>query len=148
MSNPNTFQGDTTIENDLAADNVSTPIFTETTASVVRAANASYSASDFVFGSPMLADSGTAVEDNRFLFDKSAYAFRAGRATDASWDSRGNGSAAFGSNCVASGATSFAAGNSSDATGASAVAIGDSNVVAGDKAVALGGSCGKHNAGS
>jgi hypothetical protein len=69
-----------------------------------------YTASDFVFGAPgmNLADAG--ANTKRMLFDVSNGAFRVGEATDTSWDARGTGSFASGTNNGAYASNSFIGG--------------------------------------
>lgn len=95
---------------------------------------------DFVFGSSALGSSGGSGGFNRFLFDKSKGAFRAGRSTNTFWndDSLGNYSSAFGFNVKAKGASSFAVGNSSIATDDYATATGDATSALGEASFATG----------
>ncbi|MEX1087252.1 MAG: hypothetical protein WEC58_01875, partial [Candidatus Paceibacterota bacterium] len=74
--------------------------------------NSDVTADDFVFGSTQLADTGNADHDNRFFFDKSKGAFRAGYVTGSEWDDSNVGiySTAIGRGAIASGAGSFAGG--------------------------------------
>ena len=72
---------------------------------------------DLVFGGPQLTDDGDVAHDDRMYFDKSQYAFRAGRAQSTQWDSPGAGSFACGRNCNASGDWSTAFGSASVASG-------------------------------
>ncbi|MDD5614455.1 MAG: hypothetical protein PHQ54_05240, partial [Candidatus Omnitrophica bacterium] len=67
----------------------------EEVSSVVRQASADYD-EDFVFGSTGLADTGNAIHDSRFFFDKSKGAFRAGRVGGSEWDSIADYSIALG----------------------------------------------------
>lgn len=72
---------------------------------------------DFVFGSPSLEDIDSGGDgDNRFFYDKDKGAFRAGSATEDQWDesNRGDYSAAFGYNSIASGASSVSMGAEND----------------------------------
>lgn len=82
---------------------------------------------DYVYGSPQLADTGAAANDTRFFFDKAKGAFRAGQVTGNQWDA-GNvgtfGSFAAGYNVIASGVAAFAAGSTNTASGVVSVAIG------------------------
>jgi len=82
---------------------------------------------DFVFGSDQLDDAADTTKDVRFLFDKSKGAFRAGSVVGTQWDdtSRGNYSAAFGLNTIASGASTFVAGENSSATAQYSYAMGN-----------------------
>jgi hypothetical protein len=66
---------------------------------------------DFVFGAQQLDFTGNPIYDNRFLFDKSRAAFRAGTAQGTQWNgsapaNRGTESVAFGRNNVAASADS------------------------------------------
>ncbi len=133
---------------------------------------------DFVFGSPQLGDVGNSDHDQRFFFDKSKGAFRAGDVKDNSWDdanvgdfsvafgkdTKANGKAAFaaGRNAVAAGDYSFALGdgvqanqnfslalgNSASSTGIGAVAVGDNASASGLYATALGYQANAGNTGS
>jgi len=87
---------------------------------------------DFVFGSESLEDLDLlGAGDNRFLFDKSKGAFRAGGVEGTKWDNanRGNYSVAFGKNTKASGNKSaVGGGENNEASGIeSTVSGGDSN---------------------
>lgn len=87
---------------------------------------------DFVFGSTQLDDTGTALHDSRFFFDKSMYAWRAGRAQGAEWDFASIGTASTvsgGDNNTAGGTNSAVGGGvSNDAQGlSSTIGGGDSN---------------------
>ncbi len=93
---------------------------------------------DFVFGSLQLLDTGTSADDNRFYFDKSAGAFRAGGAQLLEWDTVGDYSAAFGRNTAATGNYSMAWGDNSDATGTYSTAWGLSSAASGSYATAGG----------
>ncbi|NVK27397.1 MAG: tail fiber domain-containing protein [Flavobacteriia bacterium] len=107
---------------------------------VVRpTSNVAIDADNFVFGSTQLDDDGVSEHDQRFFFAKSEAAFRAGTATDASWDSDslGYGSVAFGNGARATGTFSFATGNSR-ATSYMAVGMGDDNIASGVGSVAMG----------
>jgi hypothetical protein len=93
---------------------------------------------DFSFGSlEMEFPPGT--ETNRFLFDKSAGAFRAGVA-GAQWNAanRGAASAAFGTDNTASGVSSFAAGDTNIASGDRSTALGSNQTASGDDSLAVG----------
>ncbi|MGK5091237.1 tail fiber domain-containing protein, partial [Deltaproteobacteria bacterium TL4] len=81
------------------------------------------STDDFVFGSSTLA--GTA---NRFWFDNSKYAFRAGRVTGTEWDDANVGT------------SSFAGGYNTKASGIAAVAFGSITTASGDYSFTAGGS--------
>ena len=98
-----------------------------TTANVTSNAPGTIATDDFVFGSTQLAnDTGTTDDDNRVFFDKSKKAFRAGSASDDSWDDAnvGVGSVAFGTNNTASGIEAFAIGENTIASGYASVALG------------------------
>ncbi len=76
----------------------------------------------------------------RMMWIPDLKAFRAGEATGLEWDDPnvGQGSAAFGENCEASGNFSFAAGQDCQATGIHSIAIGLSNQASGSSGVSLG----------
>ena len=95
---------------------------------------------DFVFGSYQLDDDSDQSHDNRFFFDKSKGAFRAGIITNTLWDesNRGEYSFAIGYNTLASGEGSTAIGKESSASGEASTAIGYSNDANGQSSVALG----------
>ena len=82
----------------------------------------------FVVGSSSLVDIG-ATGDARMLFDKTNYAFCAGKVTGAQWDSLANGSIGLGENVTPSGKNSVAIGYGSNASGVQTVAIGYNNDV-------------------
>lgn len=112
-----------------------------TTANVTSNAQAnSYATADFVFGSPQLDDDGDPNHDGRFFFDKSKYAFRAGKAESTQWDdvNRGLGSVALGLNGIASGDYSAVFGPNSTASGLVAVSIGSGNLASGDNSIVIG----------
>ena len=112
--------------------------------------NTSYDVSQtsFVVGSDRLNDDpdATGNKDKRMLFDKTKGAFRAGIATGSQWDSsnRGNYSAAFGSNNIASGISSFAVGTNNTVNGENTISLGNLNTVSintgGTSAIAIGSS--------
>ena len=112
--------------------------------------NTSYDVSQtsFVIGSDRLNDDpdATGNKDKRMLFDKTKGAFRAGIATGSQWDSsnRGNYSAAFGSNNIASGISSFAVGTNNTVSGENTISLGNLNTVSintsGTSAIAIGSS--------
>lgn len=79
---------------------------------IISNAPGSLALDDLVFGSDTLNDTGEPTHDNRLFFDKSSGAFRAGIATGTQWDTRGNGSAAFGLNNEALGDYSLISGRS------------------------------------
>lgn len=91
------------------------------------AANGDIANDDFVFGSLQLGDVGNSDHDQRFFFDKSKGAFRAGDVKDNSWDDAnvGDFSVAFGKDTRASGKAAFAMGRN-------AIAAGDYSFAAGD----------------
>lgn len=95
---------------------------------------------DFVFGSPTLDYTGTTEGNNRFMFDKSLGAFRAGGVTGTQWDevNRGPGSAAFGLNTIASGKYSFVAGEGITVTGNRSAAFGEGNTIESEHGLASG----------
>jgi hypothetical protein len=95
---------------------------------------------DFVFGSPQLADDGDLNHDNRFFFDKSKGAFRAGWVPGSNWDDINVGiqSTAMGSRTEASGDFSTAFGNRAEATGDYGTAIGYITIASGQYSTALG----------
>lgn len=90
------------------------------------------SSTDFVFGSPQLGDSGNSDHDQRFFFNKSKAAFRAGDVKGDQWDNSnvGDFSVAFGKDTKASGKASFAIGRNTNA-------FGDYSFAAGDEITAL-----------
>ncbi len=82
---------------------------------------------DFVFGSLQLGDVGNSDHDQRFFFDKSKAAFRAGDVKDDNWDdiNVGNFSVAFGKDTKANGKGALALGRNSVASGDYGFALGD-----------------------
>ncbi|MGH1376096.1 MAG: tail fiber domain-containing protein [Alphaproteobacteria bacterium] len=105
-------------------------------------ANAPYTTSDFVFGSPQLDDDTDANHDIRMYFDKSKAVFRAGSegtVVPGRWNTAntGNFSAAFGEGTQASAPYSFASGYYSNATGDYGVAFGN-QTQAGRSSMAVG----------
>lgn len=100
-----------------------------------------YSDVDFVFGSPTLSAPADPNYYERFLFDKSLGAFRAGRSGAGSWDTANLGQYSFagGADNTASGDYSTAFGGSSSATGSHSFAAG-SSIASGDFSTATGGS--------
>lgn len=86
-----------------------------TAANITSNSPGTLSTDDFVFGANALDDTGTAAYDERFMFDKSKGAFRAGTVNSTQWDdvNRGTSSFAWGNNTTASGAYSIAGGDSS-----------------------------------
>ena len=96
--------------------------------------------SDFVFGSPQLGDTGNSDHDQRFFFDKSKGAFRAGDVKSNQWDDEnvGNFSVAFGKDTKASGKAAFAIGRDALAEGDFSFAAGDGVLAAGNFSLAMG----------
>ncbi len=111
-----------------------------TTANVTSNAPGTMATDDFVFGSTQLDDitSGT-DDDSRMFFDKSKWAFRAGKAFLDDFDTAnvGRGSVAFGEDNVASGNYSFVAGFGNTVT-SSGSALGSGNIVSGPSGFASG----------
>ncbi len=101
---------------------------------------APWTTTDFVFGSPQLADDGDVNHDARMFFDKSKGAFRAGHVIGTQWDDVNVGlySTAMGSRLTASGQSSVAIGFATTASGQSSVAIGDNTSATGDYSIAMG----------
>lgn len=102
----------------------------DTVANVTSNSVGTMSTDDFVFGSDSLDDDGDATHDSRLLFDKSSFSFRAGKAASTQWDTRGNGSVAFGEDCTAAAAHTFAAGDTNTVDGTSthgSILGGDTN---------------------
>ncbi len=101
---------------------------------------APYATADFVFGSPTLADAGTAAHDSRMFFDKSKSAFRAGQAQGTEWDDANIGSFSFasGRNSTASSTYSTAMGFETTASGSGSSAIGYSTTASGSGSTAMG----------
>ena len=99
-----------------------------TTTNITRNENGIYAADDFVFGSPVLDYDSDIDHHNRFLFDKSKGAFRAGQANSTAWDNAniGDGSIGLGINAIASGPGAISIGGSTTASGTYAVAMGSS----------------------
>jgi len=89
----------------------------EKTGALVRLAGAlaNYQ-EDFVHGSTGLNDTGNPLYDSKFMFDKANGAFRAGITEGTQWDTREEGSVAFGKNNIASGVFSVATGEGASAT--------------------------------
>ncbi|MGH1386993.1 C1q-like domain-containing protein [Kordia sp.] len=111
-----------------------------TTANVTSNSNGDTTADDFVFGSTQLDDvTGSTDDDSRMFFDKSKWAFRAGKAFLDDFDTAnvGRGSVAFGEDNVASGNYSFVAGFGNTVTN-SGSALGSGNIVSGQNAFASG----------
>ena len=97
---------------------------------------------DFVFGATQLDNNAGTDDDNRFFFDKSKGAFRAGTGSNTNWDAAnvGDYSAAFGSNTKANGSYSFAVGDNNTASAAYSAAIGGDNTASGFYSFAAGNS--------
>ena len=97
-----------------------------------------YATDDFVFGSPQLADDGT--NDSRMFFDKSKYAFRAGKVASSQWNNTniGYGSFATGSNNIASDTGAVALGSTNIASGSTSFAVGSGNTASGRYSAAFG----------
>jgi len=95
---------------------------------------------DFIFGSTQLNHDGDSNHYNRFFFDKSKGAFRAGMVDNNLWDSSNIGmfSAAFGEYTLASGEGSMAWGGDSAASGTFSTAWGAGARAEGDYATAWG----------
>jgi len=98
------------------------------------------STADFVFGSAGLGDSGFSEGDQRFFFDKSKAAFRAGDVNVDQWDDGnvGDFSVAFGKNTIASGKGAFGVGRNSIAAGDYSFALGDAAQANQNFSVAIG----------
>lgn len=104
----------------------------DTVDDVVRQSNYDYTSTglDFVFASEKLDDMNDASKgDNRFLFDRSKGAFRAGSVNSTQWNNanRGDYSFAAGRNTTASGNGSFAAGVGNIASGDNSFVGGSNN---------------------
>lgn len=95
---------------------------------------------DFVFGSDSLGDKLGTDDNNRFFFDKSKGAFRAGGTNNTDWNDTivGNHSVAMGYNNMASGTRSTAMGAGSNATGNTSFAVGFTPRASGDYSTAMG----------
>jgi len=109
----------------------------------VRQSNTDYNTTglDFVYGSSKLDDMNDGFKgDERFLFDKSKGAFRAGSVSSTQWNdsNRGQYSVALGRNGKASGTASFAAGSDAEASGINSFAAGASNVSSGNNSASFG----------
>jgi hypothetical protein len=118
------------------------PVIFANTSGVTSNENGTYATDDFVFGSPQLADNGNTANDNRFFFDKSKAAFRAGYAFSNQWDDAnvGNSSVALGANTTASGSVSTAMGIATTASGEYSTAIGSSTTASGERSTTMGSS--------
>jgi hypothetical protein len=104
---------------------------------------------DYVFGSQSLNDVGLVPTQARFLFDKGAGAFRAGRVTSTEWDVRPANSVAFGLNNQVSGLQGGALSGTSNVAGAGVdvvVAGGTSNTAEGNSSGVLSGEFNKAKA--
>ena len=120
-------------------------------ADVIRQKNTDYSSAtglDFLVGSSKLDDLASGIDgDNRFFFDKSKGAFRAGSVDAAQWDDAnrgiysasfgrkntalGSGSAGFGFQNTVAGDNSISAGSTNTVTGTNSIVVGLQNTVAG-----------------
>ncbi|MCH8904374.1 MAG: tail fiber domain-containing protein [Bacteroidetes bacterium] len=98
----------------------------QTSTGVTNNGGGTYASDDFVFGSPQLDDDADVNHDNRFFYDKSLGAFRAGRCSNTNWDvdSMATYTTCFGSNCKADYSFAFAAGDRCTASGNASVALG------------------------
>jgi hypothetical protein len=122
----------------------------DTVDDVVRQSNHDYTSTglDFVFASQKLDDMADATKgDNRFLFDRSKGAFRAGSVNSTQWNdgnrgdysfasgrnttASGDGSTAVGVENIASGDNTFVAGGTNTASGNNSAVFGSTNTVAG-----------------
>lgn len=95
---------------------------------------------DFVFGSTQLDDDGNTAHGNRFFFDKSKGAFRAGSAISTEWNDAnlGNYSFAVGINTEASGDYSTAWGENNIASDFGSTVWGTSNIASNSFSTAWG----------
>jgi hypothetical protein len=116
------------------------PVIFANTSGVTSNENGTYATNDFVFGSPQLADNGNTANDNRFFFDKSKGAFRAGRTLADQWDDAnvGNFSVALGAGTIASGNIATALGAGTTASGGSSTAMGEVTIASGLRSTAMG----------
>jgi hypothetical protein len=115
----------------------------DTVDDVVRQNNPDYTSTglDFVFASQKLDDMNDATKgDNRFFFDRSKGAFRAGSVNSTQWNdgNRGDYSFAAGRNTTASGDGSFAAGVANIASGDNSFVGGGSNTASGNNSAVFG----------
>lgn len=115
----------------------------DTVDDVVRQSNHDYTSTglDFVFASQKLDDMADATKgDNRFLFDRSKGAFRAGSVDSTQWDdgNRGDYSFASGRNATASGDGSAAVGVENTASGDNTFVAGGTNTVSGNNSAVFG----------
>lgn len=125
-----------------------------TSSNVTSNSSGAYATDDFVFGSPSLNYSNVSTQAERFFFDNSKSAFRAGKDNSTAWDeanigeysfaggfgskASGSGSTAFGRGTSAGGTNSFAVGYTSNASGDQAFASGYSSIASGDYATSMG----------
>jgi hypothetical protein len=127
----------------------SNPVFVyNAAADVIRLPDES--TADFVFGAPALDGTGFSNDYQRFFFDKSKAAFRAGEVNGDQWDevNVGDFSVAFGRNTIASGEGSFAQGNNADALGNFSFAAGERVTAHQDFSLAMGDNVNANNFGS
>lgn len=98
------------------------------------------STDDFVFGSTQIDDDGNINHYNRFFFDKSKGAFRAGSTQNSNWDSTSLGefSTAFGNSTIASGTGAVAWGYNTIASNSYTTASGYETVASGYYSTASG----------
>ena len=90
---------------------------------IVQPTSASYD-EDFIIGSTSLDHVATASYYSRMFWDDSLFSLRAGRVTSTQWDTRGQGSIAFGYNCEATQHYSFSTGNASTSKGVGSCSFG------------------------
>ncbi len=111
-----------------------------TTGNITSNATGNITTDDFVFGSSNLHNQVGADDDNRFFFDKSKGAFRAGYAFASQWDDANVGirSIALGHSPIASGMNSIAIGSTSIVSGSSAVSLGSSSTVSNQYGISVG----------
>ena len=117
----------------------------DTVNDVVRQADTEYDTvgMDFVYGSSKLDDMNDGTKGNeRFLFDKSKGAFRAGSVESTQWNdsNRGTYSTALGRNNTASGQASFIAGAENTASGTNSFVGGASNNTSANNSAVFGNS--------
>ena len=95
---------------------------------------------DFVFGSTQLDNQSGAADDDKFFFDKSKGAFRAGSVTGSQWNDANIGlrSIAMGRNAQASGASAVSLGSHNSASGGSSTAMGGQTTASGQDATSMG----------
>ena len=131
LSNSNTFtiaiSGGNTATIDLSSLNRNAVFVTQ--AAVTSNASGSLTTDDFVFGADQIDNRIGSQDDARFLFDKSAGAFRAGYASGNSWNevNLGDYSFASGYRTQASGHRTTAMGNSAEAHSYAETALGSYN---------------------